>query len=183
MRAKARATIEDLYKVEGKAELVNGEIVEMPPAGDAPGYASGEIFATLRDSVRRTKQGRAYGDAVGFRLYGLTDEEIELIERPQYEQAFTHAQAQVVADEAITDDEEKIDKIAEGILPAARRFFERVEPTSVEELLDRELPNWRSLPPEAPTFLLTGDYNLRTPRITRISRRVSSRTQGLRKWL
>ena len=26
MSAKTRATIEDLYKVEGKAELVNGEI-------------------------------------------------------------------------------------------------------------------------------------------------------------
>jgi hypothetical protein len=92
----------------------------------------------------------------------LTDEEIELIERPQYEQAHEDAKAQVVADEAITDDEEKIEKIAAGILPAARRFFERVEPTAIEELLDSELPNWHSLPPEAPTFLLTGDYNLRT---------------------
>jgi Uma2 family endonuclease len=69
MRAKTHATIEDLYKVEGKAELVNGEIVEMPPAGDDPGYASGEIFATLRDYVRRTKQGRAYGDGVGFHVH------------------------------------------------------------------------------------------------------------------
>ncbi len=119
---------------------------------------------------------------MGFHLYGLTDEEIELIECLQYEQALTRAKAQVVADEAITDDEEKIDKIAEGILAAARRFFERVKPTSVEELLDRELPNWRSLPPEAPTFLLTGDYNLRTPRITWISRRASSRAQRLWKW-
>ena len=34
MDVKTRATIEDLYKVEGKAELVNGEIVKMPPAGD-----------------------------------------------------------------------------------------------------------------------------------------------------
>ena len=41
MRAKTRATIEDLYKVEGKAELVNGEIVEMPPGGDDPNVARG----------------------------------------------------------------------------------------------------------------------------------------------
>jgi len=34
MSIKARATIEDLYKVEGKAELVHGEIVQMPPAGE-----------------------------------------------------------------------------------------------------------------------------------------------------
>jgi hypothetical protein len=31
MSTKTRATIEDLYKVEGKAELVHGEIVTMPP--------------------------------------------------------------------------------------------------------------------------------------------------------
>src|SRR5215472_8395789 len=47
----------------------HGEIVEMPPACDNPGYASGEIFATLRDYVRRTKQGQAYGDGVGFHVY------------------------------------------------------------------------------------------------------------------
>lgn len=29
-------------------------------------------------------------------------------------------------------------------------------------MLDSELPNWRSLPPDAPVFLLTGDYNLRS---------------------
>jgi Uma2 family endonuclease len=40
MSPKTHATIEDLYKAEGKAELVNGEIVEMPPAGDDPGRAS-----------------------------------------------------------------------------------------------------------------------------------------------
>jgi hypothetical protein len=43
MRAKTRATMEDLYKVEGKAELVNGEIVEIPPSGDDPGCTSGEF--------------------------------------------------------------------------------------------------------------------------------------------
>jgi Uma2 family endonuclease len=68
MSTRTRATIEDLYKVEGKAELVNGELVEMPPAGDDPGYASGEIFASLREYVRRVKRGRAFGDGVGFRV-------------------------------------------------------------------------------------------------------------------
>ena len=33
MEGKTRATIEDLYRAEGKAEFVQGEIVEMPPAG------------------------------------------------------------------------------------------------------------------------------------------------------
>jgi hypothetical protein len=47
MHTKTRATIEDLYKVEGKAELVHGEIVEMPPAGDDPGFASLRIASRL----------------------------------------------------------------------------------------------------------------------------------------
>jgi len=68
MRPKTRATIKDLYKVEGKAELVNGEIVVMPPTGDDPGFASGEIFASLREYARRTRRGRAYGDVVGFHV-------------------------------------------------------------------------------------------------------------------
>ena len=52
MDIKTRATIEDLYKVEGKAELVNGEIVHMPPTGDDPGYAGDEIYVSLdRKSV------------------------------------------------------------------------------------------------------------------------------------
>jgi Uma2 family endonuclease len=69
MRTKTHATIEDLYKVEGKAELVNGEIVEMPPSGDDPGFASGEIFVSLRQYVRQQRHGRAYGDGVGFHVH------------------------------------------------------------------------------------------------------------------
>ena len=66
---KTRATIEDLYKVEGKAELVNGEIVEMPPAGEEPGAAGFEIAVSLREYARRTGQGRAFPDGVGFRVH------------------------------------------------------------------------------------------------------------------
>jgi Uma2 family endonuclease len=44
MSTKVEATIEDLYKVEGKAELVNGEIILMSPTGILPGYAGDEIF-------------------------------------------------------------------------------------------------------------------------------------------
>ena len=40
MSIKTRATIDDLYKVEGKAELVNGEIVCMSSTGGRPGKAS-----------------------------------------------------------------------------------------------------------------------------------------------
>jgi len=68
MSTKTRATIEDLYKVEGKAELVNGEIVEMPPTGDDPGYVGDEIFVSLREYAKRTKIGRAFADNKGFRV-------------------------------------------------------------------------------------------------------------------
>ena len=48
MSTKARAAIEDLYKVEGKAEIVNGEIVEMPPADDGPF----QVLPTLQNNTR-----------------------------------------------------------------------------------------------------------------------------------
>lgn len=66
MTTKTEATIEDLYKVEGKAEIVDGEIVHMSPTGDLPGSAALEIVVSLREYARRTKTGRAYGDNIGF---------------------------------------------------------------------------------------------------------------------
>ena len=68
MSTKTRATIEDLYKVEGKAELVHGEIVCMSPTGGWPGNASLMIATSLVGYVRRTGRGRAVGDNVGFRV-------------------------------------------------------------------------------------------------------------------
>ncbi len=68
MRITTRATIDDLYHVQGKAELVKGEIVPMAPTGDDPGYAGGEVFVHLREYARRTRTGRAYPDGVGFHV-------------------------------------------------------------------------------------------------------------------
>ena len=68
MSTETRATIEDLYKVEGKAELVNGEIDVMPPAGDDPSIAAGGIFAHLRGYARHSGRGKAYPDGAGFRV-------------------------------------------------------------------------------------------------------------------
>ncbi len=49
MSPRTKATIDDLYRVpeNGKAELVNGEIVFMAPTGGVPGRAGGEIFISL----------------------------------------------------------------------------------------------------------------------------------------
>ena len=68
MSTKTKATIADLYRVKGKAELVEGEVVHMSPTGWEPNYAGGEIFASLRDYVRRTKRGFAVTDNAGFRV-------------------------------------------------------------------------------------------------------------------
>lgn len=66
MKTQEKATLEDLYRVEGKAELVNGEIITMSPTGGIPSYAGGEIFAGLRDYARKTHLGYAVTDNAGF---------------------------------------------------------------------------------------------------------------------
>lgn len=65
---KREATVEDLYHldIDGKAEIVNGEIVIMSPNGDAHGHATLEIVVSLRDQGKRTRTGRAIPDCVAF---------------------------------------------------------------------------------------------------------------------
>jgi Uma2 family endonuclease len=69
MSISTRATIDDLYRVEGKAELVNGEIVHMAPSGDEPSAAGLHVVVRLYDYARRTGQGRAYPDGTGFHVH------------------------------------------------------------------------------------------------------------------
>ena len=66
MSTKVEATIEDLYKVEGKAELVNGEIILMSPTGYLPNFAAGAIFSSLSAYSKRTKYGRVVTDNCAF---------------------------------------------------------------------------------------------------------------------
>jgi hypothetical protein len=61
MGVKTRPMIEDLYKIAGKAELVNGEIVEMPPVGEDPGRAS--LYVAKACSI--TKNARTVGGCLG----------------------------------------------------------------------------------------------------------------------
>ena len=60
------ATVKDLYRVDGKAEIVHGALVLMSPTGDMPSRASGNVYISLREYERRTRLGRAYTDNVGF---------------------------------------------------------------------------------------------------------------------
>lgn len=68
MTTKAPATIDDLYTVpeDGKAEIVDGELILMSPTGFLPGRAGGEIYSSLRAYERRTRSGYAIPDNVGF---------------------------------------------------------------------------------------------------------------------
>ena len=68
MVANLEATIDDLYAVRGKAEIVNGEIALISPTGAAPSYAAGEVFVSLRQYSRGTKKGYAVSDNAAFRV-------------------------------------------------------------------------------------------------------------------
>jgi Uma2 family endonuclease len=66
MNPRTAATIDELYRVSGKAELVGGEIVLMSPEGGLHGRVALRISARLLDYEERTKSGHAVGDNVGF---------------------------------------------------------------------------------------------------------------------
>lgn len=68
MSTNTRAKVEDLYHIpeNGKAEIVNGELVRMSPTGGKPGRAGGKIFVALDRYERETGSGYAFPDNVGF---------------------------------------------------------------------------------------------------------------------
>jgi len=68
MSTRTRATIEDLYSVpgNGKAEIINGEVVRIMPTGGKPGRASGKIFLSLSSNETTSGGGYAFGDNIGF---------------------------------------------------------------------------------------------------------------------
>jgi Uma2 family endonuclease len=70
MITKATSTIEELIKrltlTEEKAEIIDGEVVKMPPTGFLPGRASGRIYRCLDDYEKQTGNGYAIPDNVGF---------------------------------------------------------------------------------------------------------------------
>jgi len=66
---QAPATIEDLYRVEGKAELIGGRIVHFVASGDVPSQVAFEIAVSLRAHVRATGVGVAYPDGMGYAIH------------------------------------------------------------------------------------------------------------------
>src|SRR2546423_1026720 len=70
MKTKPEATIEDLHQVpdNGKAELVNGELVTMSPTGHLPNRASSKIWLRLYEYEQQTRAGIAVADNAGFHV-------------------------------------------------------------------------------------------------------------------
>ncbi|HEX3150646.1 MAG TPA: Uma2 family endonuclease [Gemmataceae bacterium] len=66
------ATLADLARVDGKAELIGGMVVPLMPTGFHPGRIGGRIFRSLDDHAQRTGHGVALPDNVGFAVPELT---------------------------------------------------------------------------------------------------------------
>ncbi len=68
MAKSTLAPVDLLYRLpdHGKAELINGEVALISPAGFLPNFAASEIYASLREYARRHRRGYAIGDNAGF---------------------------------------------------------------------------------------------------------------------
>src|SRR6266542_2202607 len=64
----APATIDDLLKVEGKAELIGGRIVHYMATGYLPSVVAGRIFRSLANHIDVTGRGVAFTDNMGFAI-------------------------------------------------------------------------------------------------------------------
>lgn len=64
--ATQRATLEDLYRFPGKAELINGRIVPLMATGRRPNRVASRIFRSLDDYAQACGVGEAYTDNMGF---------------------------------------------------------------------------------------------------------------------
>jgi Uma2 family endonuclease len=63
-----RATLDDLYRAEGKAELIDGRIVPLMSTGRKPNQVASRIFRTLDDYATLRGEGEAYTDNMGFAI-------------------------------------------------------------------------------------------------------------------
>ena len=69
---QAPATLEDLYREPGKAELIGGRIVRFMATGFKPGRISGRIYRSLDDYAEQIGRGVALPDNVGFTIAMLS---------------------------------------------------------------------------------------------------------------
>lgn len=67
-----RATLADLARVPGKAELINGSIVHLMSTGHRPNRIAARIFVRLNAHALSTSRGVAYTDNMGFAVPELS---------------------------------------------------------------------------------------------------------------
>jgi Uma2 family endonuclease len=65
---QAAATLDDLYRTEGKAELIAGRIVKFMPSGAATSSAAFRVAILLDQYARNMSVGAAFPDGVGYAL-------------------------------------------------------------------------------------------------------------------
>lgn len=65
---QAPATLEDLYREPGKAELIGGRIIRFMATGRKPARIGGRIYRSLDDYAEQIGRGEAYPDNVGFAI-------------------------------------------------------------------------------------------------------------------
>lgn len=61
-----RATLDDLYRTEGKAELIGGRIVKYMATGVRPNEVVGNIFGSLKAFTKKKGKGKAFTDNLGY---------------------------------------------------------------------------------------------------------------------
>ena len=63
-------TAEELFEMGGigRCELIDGEIVRMSPSGAEHGNVAGNVFAIVREYVKRHGLGRVFAAETGFKL-------------------------------------------------------------------------------------------------------------------
>lgn len=66
--SRPRANLDDLLKVDGKAELIGGRIVHFMPSGFGPSMAALEIAVSLREAARASGRGFASSDGLGYAI-------------------------------------------------------------------------------------------------------------------
>jgi len=64
----APVTLDDLYRVEGQAELVAGRIVKSMPAGLLHNRVAKRIFRSLDDYAAQIGVGEAFTDSLGYAI-------------------------------------------------------------------------------------------------------------------
>jgi Uma2 family endonuclease len=61
-----RATLDDLLRTEGKAELIGGRIVHFRPSGHKPSQAALKIAVSLREHAKNLGHAFAFAGGMGF---------------------------------------------------------------------------------------------------------------------